>query len=441
MKQPFLWILLIIVGAWSAHAQSALLVKADQIVFAPFLASIDWDVPPPSPDDLQAELANIRYGQQILSEDELTTMFYWDAGPPAYRWHQIITDMGKRYPENRNGGRMAILHLAIYDACVAVFEQKKKHPQKRPFQADDRITGYLSVRSESGYLCERTAAAAAAAEIIRYYFPETGNETDRLVMEVALSRLQSGLQYASDVNQSMELGRKVAAIYIEYARNDRTDKLWDGQVPAEPGYWTGNPGKKDPMKGQWKPYTLTRPDQFRPPPPPDFESDMEELRKFNRENKISDIAWIWKTGPLWDDILDKKIFEYQFDKHPLLGAYVQAVYHVARYDAIIAAWEAKYHYWGIRPFQYDPTFKPILVETPNFPGYPAGHTSVAGSLSTVLTHFFPRDQALFEQMALECSESRFEGGVHFRVDNVVGLSVGRQVGRRVIDVLGALMRE
>jgi membrane-associated phospholipid phosphatase len=52
------------------------------------------------------------------------------------------------------------------------------------------------------------------------------------------------------------------------------------------------------------------------------------------------------------------------------------------YDGIIAAWDGKYHYWGIRPFQYDPDFEPILVDTPNFPGYPAGHTTVAGSLAT-----------------------------------------------------------
>ena len=35
-------------------------------------------------------------------------------------------------------------------------------------------------------------------------------------------------------------------------------------------------------------------------------------------------------------------------------------------------------------------------------------------------------------MAKECSESRFEGGAHFRTDNEVGLTVGNQVGGQVI---------
>ncbi|MEO0628944.1 MAG: hypothetical protein AAFY91_18250 [Bacteroidota bacterium] len=82
----------------------------------------------------------------------------------------------------------------------------------------------------------------------------------------------------------------------------------------------------------------------------------------------------------------------------------------------------------------NPTFQPILVDTPNFPGYPAGHTTVAGSIARVLSHLFPWDERLFRALAQECSESRFEGGVHFRTDNEVGLTVGDQVGQRVIDV-------
>jgi hypothetical protein len=85
-----------------------------------------------------------------------------------------------------------------------------------------------------------------------------------------------------------------------------------------------------------------------------------------------------------------------------------------------------------RPFQYDSRFKPILVETPDFPGYPAGHTTVTGALALVLSHLFPKDTAHFQALAEECSESRFEGGVHFRTDNEVGLEVGKNVGIQVI---------
>ncbi|MEM6299191.1 MAG: hypothetical protein AAF740_10940 [Bacteroidota bacterium] len=39
---------------------------------------------------------------------------------------------------------------------------------------------------------------------------------------------------------------------------------------------------------------------------------------------------------------------------------------------------------------------------------------------------------MFYELAEECSESRFERGVHFRTDNEVGLEVGYQVGEQVI---------
>ncbi|CAN0605774.1 unnamed protein product, partial [Ectocarpus sp. 12 AP-2014] len=145
-------------------------------------------------------------------------------------------------------------------------------------------------------------------------------------------------------------------------------------------------------------------------------------------HKTSAIAWKWKSQPIWDNLVERKILEYGLDSFQ--AAFANAVFHTARFDATIAAWDGKYHYWGIRPFQYDPSFIPIL-ETPNFPGYPAGHTTVAGSLAKVLSHLFPHDTAEFEALALECSESRFEGGVHFRTDNEVGLEVGEKVGEQV----------
>jgi hypothetical protein len=229
----------------------------------------------------------------------------------------------------------------------------------------------------------------------------------------------------------MAIGKQIANQYIDYAKTDRTDRTWEGEVPRADSLWSGNPGKWDPMKRQWRPLTLLSPDQFRPAPPPtDWTEDMEELRRFNATHQTSDIAWKWKSAPVWDNLLERKILEY--DLGPLEAAFAGAVFHTARFDGIIAAWDGKYHYWGIRPFQYDPEFKPILVDTPNFPGYPAGHTTVAGSIAAALSFLFPQDEQLFHEMAKECSESRFEGGVHFRTDNEVGLSVGHQVGGQVI---------
>ncbi len=380
---------------------------------------------------LSREIEDIIEIQSLMEDNDRVRVAYWNAAYPSYRWHQIMMDVGQSHNGPLNGGRMAILHLAMYDAMVEVWRQKNNHEQKPPFLWNKLIRKYGRETDYSSFICERSAAAVVAKEIITYYFPERSFYLDSLLEDFKISRLQSGLQFSSDIKKGLEIGQSIAMQYIAYAKTDQTDKLWEGKVPDGNGLWTGNPGQRDPMKAKWQPLTLKSQDQFRPGPHPDFSNDMKELIRFNQENTYSDIAWKWKSEPVWDDLIEKKVLEYDLD--PIDAAFANALFHVARYDAIIAAWDGKYYYWGIRPFQYDPGFKPILVDTPNFPGYPAGHTTVAGSIATVLSYLFPLNKDHFFNLAKECSESRFEGGVHFRTDNDVGLEIGYKVGQHVIE--------
>jgi membrane-associated phospholipid phosphatase len=108
---------------------------------------------------------------------------------------------------------------------------------------------------------------------------------------------------------------------------------------------------------------------------------------------------------------------------------------VALHDAAIAIMDAKYAYWGIRPFQLDTTFRPLIF-TPPFPGYPSGHATASSVAATVLQYFFPGDAALFQKTALECAESRFYAGIHFRTDNEAGLEFGRKLGNYIVENWG-----
>ncbi|WP_246141682.1 vanadium-dependent haloperoxidase [Phaeodactylibacter luteus] len=410
--------------AGSGAAQPAYLYK-------PFLFDCPADFEPADEAELAKGLAEVARAQSGMQATDTLWAAYWNNAYPSYRWHQALMAAGRLHKGHKNGGRVAILHLAVYDALTVV-EKLKAVYQVPPPCVQSPAIGCLGLVGEgSSFICAYSAAASAAHAIINYYFPEQQEATDSLLAAFRKARLQSGLQLPSDIERGLYIGREVARQYVAYAKNDRTDKKWAGQVPRSDGLWLGEPGPWDPMKAQWRPLTLERPDQFRPAPPPtDWSADMEELRQFNQAHAYSDIAWKWKSQPIWDDLIERKIMAYGL--RAIEAAFANAVFHTARFDAIIAAWDGKYHYWGIRPFQYDPTFKPILVQTPNFPGYPAGHTTVAGSLAAVLSYLFPLDQAEFYALAEECSESRFEGGVHFRTDNEVGLRVGAQVGTQVI---------
>lgn len=106
--------------------------------------------------------------------------------------------------------------------------------------------------------------------------------------------------------------------------------------------------------------------------------------------------------------------------------------HTALYDASIAIMDAKYAYWGIRPDQYDTSFR-ALIFTPPFPGYPSGHATASSTAATVLSHFFPADAMYFHKLAQECADSRFYAGIHFRTDNETGLVMGKKLATYVID--------
>ncbi|RMG62956.1 MAG: phosphatase PAP2 family protein [Bacteroidetes bacterium] len=383
------------------------------------------------PQASEADFAAIQSQQQVTDEVTHEEIRYWNAAYPSYRWHQILMAVSAEHKGHKNGGRVVIMHLAVYDALAAVWSYKKAHAQAAPCAQRDDIACLGRNRDYSSFICEYSAAAGAAHGVIQYYFPDRTAYLDSLLDQFLKARLATGLQFPADLEQGLAIGRQIAAQYIAYAKTDRTDRTWDGELPSDPTLWSGTPSPYDPMKRQWRPLTLERPDQFRPgPPPSDWTADMEELRAFHATHQSSDIAWKWKSEPVWDDLIERKLLAYDWD--PFAAARANALFHTARFDGIIAAWDGKYHYWGIRPFQYDTTFRPILIQTPNFPGYPAGHTTVAGSIAAVLSHLFPRDRGEFEALARECSESRFEGGVHFRTDNEVGLEVGRMVGEQVI---------
>ncbi len=381
---------------------------------------------------VESQLLQIKKAQENINDSILEEISYWNNAYPSYRWHQILMEIGDDFQGHKNGGRVAIMHLAIYDALVEVWKQKQKIERKAPYEIDSQLDSYGKKFEYSSFICEWSAAAGAAHQIINYYFPESKLKADSLLFQFKEARLKTGLQFPSDIEYGLEIGVAIAEKYIEYAQTDGTKEIWSGEVSKGKNLWLGTPSKWDPMKAKWKPLTLETQDQFRPQPPPnDWEEDMEELREFNENHKSSDIAWKWKSQPIYDRLIERKILEYNLNSFE--SAYANALFHTARFDATIAAWDGKYYYWTIRPFQYDPEFKPILIDTPNFPGYPAGHTTVAGALSEVLSNLFPRDSEEFRKLALECSESRFEGGVHFRTDNEVGLEVGERVGKYVME--------
>ena len=161
------------------------------------------------------------------------------------------------------------------------------------------------------------------------------------------------------------------------------------RYPTAPDYGKGNsPCFR--LAGLNKTVVLESGSQFRPGPPPDFAKDMAELKNFKQTFRSLSNAFYCASQSWFMDYLPKKIFEYNLHLNPPRAARINAVVNVATYDGFIACWDAKYAYWGIRPNQYDTTFRPAIIFTPPFPGYPSGHAAISGVMAEVVFLFLPR---------------------------------------------------
>ena len=135
--------------------------------------------------------------------------------------------------------------------------------------------------------------------------------------------------------------------------------------------------------GTWKPWLLTRGDQFRPEPPPAFDSAgfREELALLKRINSnptpsqraiatnfaAKSLDFVWEPG-------------YALVRRERLSVprevRLLAPFAALQIDAYIAAHDTKYTYWSLRPSMADYTIVP-LITVPNHPAYVSNAAIIA----------------------------------------------------------------
>ena len=97
-------------------------------------------------------------------------------------------------------------------------------------------------------------------------------------------------------------------------------------------------------------------------------------------------------------------------------------------DAAVCCWQTKYYYAYPRPNQIDPSIQTILG-VPNFPSYTSGHSTFSGAAATILAYYFPKQKKSLDKMAINASESRIYGCIHYRFDCEAGLECGIKIGK------------
>ena len=170
---------------------------------------------------------------------------------------------------------------------------------------------------------------------------------------------------------------------------------------------------------------------------PKWQAALDEVKRIGRERTAEQtrVAQLWNSADpwaRWNDIASGTLLRHHASD--VDAARVLAVLNAAASDAVVACFDAKYHYWTIRPSQADTTI--VLADSvslPNFPSYPSGHACSAGAFDAVLGHYFPQERAEFTKIAEEQAMSRLWGGIHYRFDDDEGLALGRVVARHAVE--------
>jgi len=413
------------------------------------------DVPPPPRPDSRAarrdaeELRSVVAARGSRDEDRARAL---DREPAVEPWlRDVMGFVAARAKDPVRASRnYALVSVAMHDAAIAAWHWKYKYDREAPDE-----NALFDPAGDPSYPSEHAAIAGAASRVLADLYPnEPAARLERQAQEIAGARVKAGVSYPSDADAGLALGRQVAERVIERARNDGSDRAWDGSRPGPgPRYWEPPPGSAarpvSPVGGTWDTWLMKSGSQFRAPPPPAFGTPgfREQARAVVRAQEEltpgqKRAAKFWEGGEgtalppgIWMQVVLERLHD-----EPLTTPHTTRLFAtltVAMDDAGIAAWDSKYAYWyprpenGIRDIGLDPKWEPF-VPTPLFPAYVSGHSTYSAAAAEVLADAFPDRAKLWRARGREAGLSRIWGGIHWPVDHVYGARMGRKIGQLAV---------
>ena len=291
------------------------------------------------------------------------------------------------------------------------------------------------------------AIGGASAVVLTAFFPASAAQIEAALDAQAAAGSWPGAKH-QDFAAGEAIGRAAAARVLAYAATDGVGLTDPGTPPLGDGFWvwTGGPIARGNLGA--RPVFLTAADEFRPGPPPAFGSAqfaaaLAEVRGIadGRTAEQLALALFWnanqspRSQAAFMEIARELLVSHR--RSDAEAARIMFLMAAASFDALIGCFEAKYHYWLIRPPQADPGIV-TTFPTPPHPSYPSAHSCSSGALAGVLAAVFPSETRRLAAVADESGLSRLYAGIHYRFDMDAGLALGRAVAAKA---LGADLQE
>lgn len=401
----------------------------------------------------------------------------------VYELNNVV--MGNNFPPmiaSRNYGYAAV---AAYEAIAAGYPDK--------YQS---LAGQLNGLKQSPQLTDKENVSVELAALLAYIkvgeavtFPE-GSMGDYRDSILALAR-DKGLP--SKVEKASKLfADSVAAIIIRWSKKDNYAQTRSAEkytVMDVPGRWVPTPPMyASAVEPAWKTIrtmVLDSSDQFMPPPPIPYDMSNKNSAYYkqvmavkNAVDSLTDeqkhIAAFWDDNPFKMNVVGHVMFSTKKFSPPghwmsvagiaaktAKADFAETVYAIAKtgialFDAFIQCWDVKYKYNTVRPETVinkyiDPNWAPYL-QTPAFPEYTCGHSTISSAAAEALTSVFGDNFAFtdsteldfgipnrsfksFRHAADENNWARFYGGIHFHPSCIESTDMGRKVGGYLVQKL------
>jgi len=369
--------------------------------------------------------------------------------------------------------------------CLAAHEVIALHEAEFPSMYG-KLTDFPKIEkpATSGAYDYKLAAALAMYETAKKLQP-SGPKLDTLEKKWMDSLKLAGVVPAQ-LDQAQAFAQAISVQILAYAKADRYNRISNyprytplgtegSWYPTPPGYFA----PVEPYFNTIRSFTLDSAAQFKPVQPEPFSADkksvfyaqMQEVYAQDLSPDKKEIAAFWDCNP----------FALQDNGHLMVGMkkispgahwmgiagiaceqskaslsktiQVYTVLAIGLMDGFYCCWDEKYRSNRIRPETairkyIDPKWKPFL-QTPPFPEYLSGHSTISAASATILTHFFGENFAYidtiearfglksrnfksFQQAADEAGISRMYGGIHF-IDAITnGQKQGELVGKWVL---------
>jgi hypothetical protein len=329
--------------------------------------------------------------------------------------------------------------IAVYDAVMAVQEDYE------PFAVD--------LDAPAGASAEAAVAAAAHA-ILAHYLPGQAVA----IVDPAYAAALASLPVDQATTDGVATGEQVAAALIALRAEDgfRAAATYTPPSPPVPGAWlpTAAAPAIGPYLGLMRPFALQSADQFRPAGPPTLSSkrwarDYAESKAIGSATSTTRTAAqtlaarFWAEPPVQQAHGSFRRFVLDHALDVVEASRFMAMMEVTYADALIACFDAKYHFAFWRPITAiragdndgnaattgDAGWAPLLG-TPNHPEYPSAHSCITPAAGMVIARFLGSDDIDFtipsltglgdrhfdsvSDLETEVSNARIWGGIHFR---------------------------